>query len=167
MKTMGLLLSTLLFIQLAFPQDLQVETVVQTGHSDDIYSLEFSRDGRFFITGSQDNTLKIWDTRSCVEIRTLSGHSSRINAIAVNLDGSRIYSASGLIGGAEIKIWDSETGENLSSIESAESFVFTIRDIALNPSGDILAMADDKKNVKREDFKLEIDNVSRFIPEGT
>jgi WD domain, G-beta repeat len=34
------------------------------GHKDRVISLNFSRDGRLIISGSRDNTVRIWDTET-------------------------------------------------------------------------------------------------------
>jgi WD40 repeat protein len=34
------------------------------GHKDNVISLNFSRDGRLIISGSCDNTVRIWDTET-------------------------------------------------------------------------------------------------------
>lgn len=147
------LIILIISVSLVYSQTYPVETVVQTGHTDNINALEFSPDGRFFITGSQDKTLKIWDLRTGVEIRTFSGHSAKINSIAIHPDNTNFYSVSGFIGGAEIKIWDVYTGEEIKSIDPKEAYVFVIRDVAVDPSGSTIAIADDKKNVKLLDSK--------------
>jgi len=38
----------------------QVSTM--EGHSDAVCSVAFSRDGKWIVSGSEDNLLKIWDT---------------------------------------------------------------------------------------------------------
>ena len=40
------------------------ETLTLKGHSDDVNSVSFSPDGKRIVSGSQDNTLKIWDISS-------------------------------------------------------------------------------------------------------
>ena len=52
------------------------ELVVQTGHSHRVESVAFSRDGKTLASGSEDNTIKLWDVSSGTELRTLTGHSS-------------------------------------------------------------------------------------------
>ncbi|MDR0656484.1 MAG: hypothetical protein LBG22_09250, partial [Treponema sp.] len=45
-----------------------------SGHTDGVISSAFSPDGKYIVSGSTDNTVKLWDTESGREIRTLSGH---------------------------------------------------------------------------------------------
>ena len=41
-------------------QNVKPELVVQIGHSRGIYSVAFSPDGKYALSGSEDNTLKLW-----------------------------------------------------------------------------------------------------------
>jgi WD40 repeat protein len=61
---------------------LKSELNIQIGHSDLIFSLAFSPDGRYAVSGSQDHTLKLWDISTGKEIRTFLGHSSTIKSVA-------------------------------------------------------------------------------------
>jgi WD40 repeat protein len=54
-----------------------------------------------------DETLKVWDLESGQELRTLTGHSSPVNSVAVLADGRRAVSASR---DNTLKIWDLESG---------------------------------------------------------
>jgi len=40
------------------------ETLTITGHSSGVYSVSFSPDGKRIVSGSRDNTLKVWDISS-------------------------------------------------------------------------------------------------------
>ncbi|OLY83828.1 F-box/WD repeat-containing protein 11 [Smittium mucronatum] len=46
------------------------------GHSDSIYCLQF--DKHKFITGSRDKSIKVWDMRSLMCIKTLTGHNASV-----------------------------------------------------------------------------------------
>ncbi|MEG4202852.1 hypothetical protein QUA20_02825 [Microcoleus sp. Pol7_A1] len=50
-----------------------------------------------------DNTLKLWDLTTGTELKTLTGHTAYINAIAITGDGNRAISA------------DLESGEAIAS----------------------------------------------------
>lgn len=46
------------------------------------------------IVSGDDNTVKVWDARTGVELLTLKGHTGDVTSIAVSRDGQRIASAS-------------------------------------------------------------------------
>jgi uncharacterized protein (TIGR03067 family) len=78
-------------------------------HSDHIYAVTLSRDGRYLVSGSRDGTACLWrvaDGRLLHEFR----HRKPVKpvlAVAISSDGTRIVT--GYVGGAQI--WDAETGE--------------------------------------------------------
>lgn len=79
------------------------------GHAGDIHSVAFSADGTHLLSGSEDQTVKLWDVSSGKLIRTFKGHTSGVASVAFLADGKRI--ASGAHDG--IKTWDRQNGELL------------------------------------------------------
>ncbi|KAL4778102.1 hypothetical protein BJX76DRAFT_162903 [Aspergillus varians] len=57
------------------------------GHSDGVQSVVFSADGQMLASGSDDHTIKLWDTKTGSEIRTLEGHSSWVQSVVFSADG--------------------------------------------------------------------------------
>ena len=49
----------------------QVHTL--TGHSDKVYSVKFSPDGKRIVSGSEDNFVKIWDAATGAEVSSHGG----------------------------------------------------------------------------------------------
>ena len=54
----------------------------------------FSPDGQRIVTGSLDETAKVWDAASGKELLTLKGHSGQVGAVAFSPDGQRIVTGS-------------------------------------------------------------------------
>ena len=50
--------------------------------------------GRQAISASEDHTLKVWDLRTGVVVRTLDGHTSGVTGVALTSDGKVAVSAS-------------------------------------------------------------------------
>ena len=42
-----------------------------TGHSDLVYSVAYSPDGKHVVSGSRDNTVKVWDAQTGKEVSVL------------------------------------------------------------------------------------------------
>jgi WD40 repeat protein len=66
-----------------------------------------SADGLRAVSASDDTTLKVWDLETGSELRTLTGHSRWVNAVAVSPDGRLAVSASY---DKTLKVWDLTTG---------------------------------------------------------
>ena len=66
-----------------------------TGHRDDVWSVAFSPDGRTALSGSDDNTLILWDVASGSELRRFTGHRDDVWSVAFSPDGRTALSGSG------------------------------------------------------------------------
>jgi WD40 repeat protein len=87
--------------------------VVQTGHAEYVRSVAFSPDGKLFASGSNDNTVKIWDVASRRELRTLTGHTDHVLAIRFSRHGSLLAS---LGYDKTVRVWDVMSGEARATI---------------------------------------------------
>ena len=68
------------------------ETLTLKGHTGSVLSVAFSPDGKRIVSGSEDETLKVWDAVSGQVTLTLKGHSSSVNSVGFSPDGKRIVS---------------------------------------------------------------------------
>jgi WD40 repeat protein len=92
------------------PESLpRAELVLQTGHTGSVNALALSPDGRFLVSGSEDVTLKIWDTATGNVLRTLSGHDQAVLAAAISPDGRLIASGSA---DQTVRVWNVVTGQS-------------------------------------------------------
>lgn len=73
------------------------------GHSHHVEDVTVSSDGQFALSGSWDNSLRLWDLSSGITSRTFSGHKKDVMSIAFSTDNRQIVSASR---DKTIRIWN-------------------------------------------------------------
>ena len=71
-------------------------------------------DGRRALSGSGDQTLRLWDLETGETLRTLQGHRSSVYAVAVLADGRRALSGSD---DTTLRLWNFKTGATLRTLE--------------------------------------------------
>jgi WD40 repeat protein len=81
-------------------------------------ALQVFDDGQRIITGHEDGTLRLWDSRTGQELLNIPAHSDAVSELCISPDGRRIASASGnpytfrrdsSPMTVEVKIWDCGT----------------------------------------------------------
>ena len=80
-----------------------------------VVSVSYSPDGSRIVSGSRDDTIRIWDSKSGECLLVLKGHEGDVSSVSYSPDGSRIVSGSH---DDTIRIWDSKSGECLTALYS-------------------------------------------------
>jgi len=119
------------------PGERLIRTLI--GHTGKVTAIAVTPDGKQLISGSNDNTLKIWDLETGKEKFSFIGHSDEITAIAITPDGNQIISSSR---DGTIKAWNLKNREKLLTIDSHQN---SVNNIALTPDGkEIISGSSDK-----------------------
>lgn len=72
------------------------------GHKNIVQSISFSPNGKYIVSASRDGTIKVWDVKSGICIKTIAGHNETVCCVSFSSDGHFILSASD---DGIIKIW--------------------------------------------------------------
>ncbi len=113
-----------------------------TGHSSTVCSIAISPDGQTLVSGSWDNSIKIWQLSTREEIRTLMGDSKWVLSLAISPDGKTLVSGSA---DSVIKIWQLSTGQEIRALKGHSSWV---RSLAISPDGQMLVSGSEDNTIK-------------------
>lgn len=112
------------------------------GHSGKITSLAISPDVKTIVSGSSDNTIKIWDVKERKCLHTLVGHTSDITSVAISPNSKFIVSGSR---DDTIKIWDIENGKCLHTLTGHAG---TVTSVTISPDGKTIISGSRDKTIK-------------------
>ena len=79
--------------------------VTMVGHTDTVRCVQMEQARDRVISGSYDTTLKVWELRTGLCVKTLRGHTAPV--LAIQAQGDRLVSGSG---DKTIRIWRVDTG---------------------------------------------------------
>ncbi|KAK3838837.1 MAG: quinon protein alcohol dehydrogenase-like superfamily [Linnemannia gamsii] len=89
------------------------------GHTDGVMCLQF--DDSFLITGSYDNTAKVWNIETGECLRTLTGHALCVRAL--HFDDAKLITGSM---DRTLKIWNYHTGQCIRTLQGHTDGVVTL-----------------------------------------
>jgi len=93
------------------------QVAVLSGHTGGVRSLAFSSDGTLLVSGSNDQTVKLWDVQTGGVVNTFHGHTNCVLSVSISVDCATIVSGSD---DKIICLWDIQTRECQCVIEQQE-----------------------------------------------
>jgi pleiotropic regulator 1 len=105
---------------------------VISGHLGWVRAIAFSPDNEWFVTGSADRTIKVWDVASGELKLTLTGHINTIRGLVVSDRHPYLFSCGE---DRTVKCWDLNTNQVIRSYHGHLSGVYSL---AMHPKLDVL-----------------------------
>jgi WD40 repeat protein len=134
-ETVGSLLAGLI----ARPNTLKIIPTPNT-----VTSVAVSPDGRRIVSGSWDNTLRLWNPNTGQQIGTpVIGHSGWVSSVAINPDRHRIVSGSD---DTTLRFWDAETTRPLGPPLSGHTSA--VNSVAFNPDGHVIVSGSTNRTLR-------------------
>ena len=104
------------------------KTAALSGHTYQVSCVTFSPDGKLLVSGSYDDTAKLWDMQTGGVIKSFSGHTSYVLSVSISPDLTTI--ASGSLD-STIRLWSSQSGDCYCAIKQQSP----VRHISFYPTG--------------------------------
>jgi WD40 repeat protein/serine/threonine protein kinase len=99
------------------------------GHTSIVCSVAFLPDGRYVLSGSDDDTLRLWEVATGREVRRFKGHTRRVDSVAFSPDGRYALSGSW---DKTVRLWEVETGREVRRFEGHTQ---SVNSVAFSPDG--------------------------------
>ncbi|KAJ3011772.1 UNVERIFIED_CONTAM: hypothetical protein HDU68_001533, partial [Siphonaria sp. JEL0065] len=117
------------------------------GHTAAVCGVVYSADGKTVVSGSWDETVKVWDTRTGECIRTLTGHTDAVTSVAISADSKTVVSGAW---DTTVQVWDTRTGE---CIRTLTGHTFYVNSVAIYVDGKTVVSGSHDTTVKLWDTR--------------
>ncbi|KAH3678965.1 hypothetical protein WICMUC_001333 [Wickerhamomyces mucosus] len=104
-----------------FVNDVRIKnhiTATLNGHVGEVCGLEYRKDGLQLASGSNDNSVCIWDCRSSIPQFTKTTHTAAVKALAWNPDTTSLLATGGGSSDKQIHFWNTTTGARVNTIDT-------------------------------------------------
>jgi WD40 repeat protein len=113
-------------------------------HSDQITALAFSPDGKTLVSGSMDNTVKVWNLNNTELLHDISGFSDGVDSLVFRSNSQAFISQS-----EDIKIWEVDTGNLIRTIPELKADASSI---SISSDGEIFFNLEHNSLIKIRDI---------------
>ena len=117
------------------------ELALYAGNTGEVHCVSFSPDGKTIASGSDDNTIRLWDLNTGEQLHTLLSHTGSINSLSFSPDGKTIASGSD---DNTIRLWNVKTGIHLRTLSEHTDWV---KSVSFSPDGSTIASGSKDKTI--------------------
>ena len=103
-------------------------------HEDHVNSVQFSPDGKYIVTASDDSTAIVWNAKTRVQVGETMKHEGSVHSAQFSPGGEYIVTASNDL----VTIWDAKTGKQVGETMRHERYV---RSAQFSPDGNYIVTA--------------------------
>jgi hypothetical protein len=113
-----------------------------TGHTRPVNSAALSADGRYAVSGGDDDDLRLWDVATGKTLRLLKGHTNMVWSVAFSPEGKHILS-----GGDDqtIRLWNVEDGKEIRRFTGHTD---NVNRVTFSPDGRFVLSGSDDMTVR-------------------
>ena len=114
---------------------------IYSGHSDAIYAVAISPDGKLAVSGGAEKTVRLWDIQSGKTLQVFAAHTDTITTVAFSPDGRYVATGSK---DRTTRLWNITTGQNVRTFTHEVTPVYepgpysAVNSIAFSPDGQYL-----------------------------
>jgi hypothetical protein len=92
-------------------------------HFKAVTSIAFSPDGYWLASGSDDNTVRLWEAASTRLVRALEGHSDAVLSVSFSRDSRWLASGSA---DTTVRVWEVASGTQLQTLTGHAGWVWSV-----------------------------------------
>ena len=113
-------------------------------------------------SGSDDDTIRLWDVVTGRHIATLRGHGDDVDVVAFSPDGGVLASGSD---DNTIRLWDAITGQHITTLRGHSADI-AVGALAFSPDGGVLASGSDDNTIRLWDAVTGVHKQTLTGPSG-